>query len=322
MLLAADIGGSNTRFALSEYHSGQLQIVHQAHYKNSEYASFEELLHLFLQNTKTTIESACFALAGPLDHGKIHLTNLSWQIDPEKIQQSFPIKHLFLINDLKANAAGIDLLNETELTVLQKPTIPLKGNRALVSAGTGLGIAALYLDPPHYHPFATEGGHADFAPRNDKEIALLRYLSKSFGHVSIERVLSGPGLVNITRFLNDIHKRALPKQDSLLTAASISKCAFEKSDSICIEALEMFVQIYGAVCGNCALSYLSYGGLYLGGGIAPKIIEMLKSPLFLDAFLEKGRFKALLKNIPIFVIMNSQTALLGAGKLALQRLVK
>ncbi len=322
MLLAADIGGTNTRCALCEYVSGKLQVIEKAHYKNSEHKNFHEIVSLFLSTINTPIDSACIALAGPISQGRARLTNLSWEIDSENLLQSFPIKKVCLVNDLKANAAGIELLDHNELVVLQQPTTLYRGNRVLISAGTGLGVAALYFDSARYHPFATEGGHADFAPKSAKEIELLKYLSKPFGHVSIERVLSGPGLVNIYRFLNDARTKSLPKNDSMPTPATISKNASENLDPVCIEAMEMFVKIYGAVCGNLALNYLSYGGLYLGGGIAPKTVKLLKSPLFLDAFLEKGRFKALLKNIPIFVITNSETALLGAGKIAFQRLVK
>jgi len=232
------------------------------------------------------------------------------------------LEQVHLINDLYANAHGIALLAESDFVVLNAGAEHAAGNRALISAGTGLGEAGLYADAEGaYHPFPSEGGHADFAPRNDLEVELLRYLLGRFEHVSYERVLSGPGLHNIYEFLRDTGRGEEPtwlaeqigKGDP---SAAISRSALEGTSEICVQALDIFVSLYGAEAGNLTLKMLATGGAYVGGGIAPKIISKLSGPAFMKAFTGKGRLGGMLKEIPVRVITNDKTALLGAGRVA------
>lgn len=322
MILGGDIGGTKTHLALFEEKDKKLTSIFDKKYPSQEHKSLCEIVEDFIKEHKDPIHKACFGIAGPVINGSVKTTNLPWDVTIEHLKTALPQSNIKLINDLEANAWGIDALEEKDLAVLQKGRSQTRGNRALISAGTGLGQAGIYFDGEKYHPFATEAGHADFSPRNDKEMALLKYLTKPFGHVSYERVLSGHGLYNIYQFLCEYHKKR-PSNDIAAEiqngdpAILISKHALDQTDPLCQEALEMMISFYGAEAGNCALRYMSYSGLYIGGGIAPKVIHLLKKPLFLEAFLSKGRFRSLLENIPIQVILNDQTALLGAGLCAL-----
>lgn len=318
MILGGDIGGSKTNLGLFEMVDQKPKLVHEKKYFSKDHSGLEDIVQDFIQTSNTNIEIACFGIAGPVQNNEVKTTNLPWDIKANALSKILSNSKVILINDLEANAWGIEMLNENEFHTLQKGDEKRVGNRALISAGTGLGEAGLYYDGKEHHPFATEGGHADFSPRNDKEAALLKYLIKPFGHVSYERVLCGHGLYNIYQFLNDYNKSKPPKKIAQEIkekdpAEVISKHALDHSDSTCEEALDMLVTFYGAEAGNCALRYMAYGGVYLGGGIAPKIIEKLENSLFLNAFHNKGRFKELLKSFTIKVILNDKAALLGAG---------
>jgi glucokinase len=236
------------------------------------------------------------------------------------------IESVSLINDLEATAYGIFTLDNTEFTVLNEGSPQLEGNMALIAAGTGLGEAIIYWDGSHYRPSASEGGHADFAPRNPLEIELLRYLVDRFRHVSYERVVSGPGLLNIYNFLKDgdYFKEPAWLAEKLAAAdpgAVISEAALTGEAEICIHALNLFVSIYGAEAGNLALKAKARGGIFVGGGIAPKILEKLTDGSFLKAFTDKGRFAEFLLTIPVKVILNEETALRGAAYYATLRSV-
>ncbi len=318
MILGGDIGGTKTNIAYFEPAGDRLEIKVEEKYPSKDHKSLDEIVQDFIQKHSLKVEKACFGIAGAIRHETVKTTNLPWKIDAESLKGVLSGAKTHLINDLEANAWGIQALSDDEFVTLQEIKEPLIGNRALISAGTGLGEAGLYFDGKQYHPFATEAGHADFAPRNDKEMALLKYLSKPFGHVSYERVLCGHGLYNIYQFLNDYNKKSISEEISHELkkddpAVVISKYALEKKDPICEEALDMLVSFYGAEAGNMALRYMAFGGVYLGGGIAPKILEKLKTSLFLEAFLSKGRFRALLESFPIKVILNDKTALIGAA---------
>ena len=324
MILGADIGGTKTNIAFFEVEDNAPKVKVEEKYSSQDHASLDEIILDFVKKYSLKIEKACFGIAGAIVNQQVKATNLPWQVDAKSLSESLSAKVL-LINDLEANAWGISLLKESELSPLQEPSEILKGNRALISAGTGLGEAGLYFDGSEHHPFATEAGHADFAPRNDKEMALLKYLSKPYGHVSYERVLCGHGLYNIYQFLNDYNKKSPSAELKKLFQSQdpgkvISEHALEKKDPICTEALDMMVSFYGAEAGNAALRYLAKGGVYLGGGIAPKILEKLSSPLFLEAFLSKGRFRPFLESLPVYVILNDKTALMGAGLAAHKKL--
>lgn len=323
MILAGDIGGTKTHLGFFDDKDQKLVMTFDQKYPSQKHKSLCEIVQEFLKENDKPIQKACFGISGPVVNGSAKTTNLPWDVTVEHLRKVIPHSKIKLINDLEANAWGIDALDDGDFTTIQKGSSKIAGNRALISAGTGLGEAGIYFDGKNFHPFATEAGHADFSPRNDKEMALLKYLRKPYGHVSYERVLSGQGLYNIYQFLCDFHKKRPPSAiaDEIKNgdpAVVISKHALDQSDSLCKEALEMMISFYGAEAGNCALRYMAYGGLFIGGGIAPKVIELLKNPLFLEAFLSKGRLRSLLEQIPIQVILNDQTALLGAGLCALK----
>ena len=322
MILAGDIGGTNTRLAFFEGTPDRLQPVHIEIYPSPQFSGLEEIVRKFLSAHAVPVDAACFGLPGAVVNGRVEATNLPWVVDARHMAAELGIASITLINDLFANAHGIALLEESDFVVLNPGVANSTGNRALVSAGTGLGEAGLYADGRGgYHPFPSEGGHTDFAPRNDLELDLLRYMMGRFEHVSYERVLSGPGLHNIYQFLRDTGRGEEPAwlADQIAQgdpSAAISKSALEGTSAICVQALDIFVSIYGAEAGNLALKMLATGGVYVGGGIAPKIIRKLSSTAFMKSFTAKGRAGGLLKDFPVRVITNDKTALLGAGRVA------
>jgi glucokinase len=322
MILAGDIGGTNTRLAFFEGTPDRLQPVHIEIFPSSHFSGPVEIVRKFLGAHPLAVEAVCFGLPGAVVNGRVETTNLPWVVDAHHMAAELGLTSITLINDLLANAHGIPLLEESDF-VLLNPVVPNNtGNRALISAGTGLGEAGLYADGRGgYHPFPSEGGHTDFAPRNDLEMDLLRYLMGRFEHVSYERVLSGPGLHNIYQFLRDTGRGEEPGWLAEQIAqgdpsAAISKSALEGTSAICVQALDVFVSLYGAEAGNLALKVLATGGMYVGGGIAPKIIRKLSSTAFMKSFTAKGRKGGLLKDVPVRVITNDKTALLGAGRVA------
>ncbi len=322
MILAGDIGGTNTRLALFELVRDRLSQVVTEVYSSPEYGGLEEVLARFTATHSGNVESACFGVAGPVIDGICRTPNLPWVVDSRALATGLDLQSVGLINDLEANAHGLSSLGEADFVVLHAGERDANGNAALISAGTGLGEAGLHWDGDCYRPFATEGGHADFAPRSALEIDLLAHLLKSYDHVSYERVLSGPGLVNIYRFLVETGRGEEPPslRDEIANgdpAAVISRAALEGDIEICVRALDMFVSILGAEAGNLALKLLASGGVFLGGGIAPKILAKLEEPIFREAFLAKGRMRPLLVAMPIKVVINDQAALLGAAHVAL-----
>ncbi|MCK5383320.1 MAG: glucokinase, partial [Gammaproteobacteria bacterium] len=259
---------------------------------------------------------ACFGVAGPVRNGVATITNLPWQLVASDLGEELGIAQVALLNDLEANAWGIQALDADDFYVLQEGDRDPSGNAAVIAAGTGLGEAGIFRDGRRHRPFGTEGGHTDFSPANELEFELLRYLLDRFAHVSWERVLSGPGLVNIYTFLQKYHKHEAPGwlSESMHTgdpAAAISQAALLEQDEVCVDALDLFVHFYGVEAGNLALKIMATGGVYLGGGIAPKIIEKLKGERFLQSFRSKGRMQALLESMPLRVILNDRTALYG-----------
>lgn len=320
MILAGDIGGTWTRLAFFEAQGGRPVMVVGKTYRSRDYDSLAQVVRQFGQDYGREVRHAAFGVAGPVRGGQAKATNLPWLIDCAQLAQELELelKNVGLINDLAANAWGVTALPATDFTVLNEGSANATGNAAVIAAGTGLGEAGLYWDGKRHHTFASEGGHADFAPRNELEIDLLRYLLARHHRVSYERVLSGPGLHNIYRFLRDTGRgsesqqiaEAMRDQDP---AAVISQAALKGESELCVQALDLFVAIYGAAAGNLALKLLASAGVYLGGGIAPRIIEKLTDPAFVAAFTDKGRMRDLLQAIPVRVIMNDQTALLGAA---------
>lgn len=322
MILAGDIGGTKTHLILFRVEGGQLIQVQQEIFPSRAYADLEEVIQRFILKSEGSIESACFGVAGPVSDGKCETTNLPWIVDSEKIGKAFGIARVVLLNDLEATAYGALGLIEKEYCIINQGQTDLQGNRAVIAAGTGLGEAILFWDGLRFRASASEGGHTDFAPRNSIEINLLEYLLKSFDRVSYERVLSGQGLFNIYRFLRDTgHGEEPPWLSARLAgedpAAVISEAALARKADLCVKTLEMFVSIYGAEAGNLALKSMATGGVYIGGGIAPKILDALLDGRFMKAFLDKGRFSPLMGQIPVRVILNEKAAILGAASFIL-----
>jgi len=312
------VGGTNSRLALFE----DSNILALEIFPSSQYASFRDVVRAFRKQHDQPIESACFGVAGPVREGKSHLPNLAWpEIDAFALAEDLDVR-VRIANDLEANAHGIALLHQADLVTISAGGPDSPGNRALISAGTGLGEAGIFFDGRDYMPWACEGGHSDFAPRNEVEIALLEFLLGEFEHVSVERVLSGPGLHNIYRFLRDTGRAVEPPELAAEIEAHggssvISDHGLKGHIEICVQALELFVSIYGAEAGNFALKCMATGGVYIGGGIAPKILGKLLLPPFHEHFCAKGRSRPLMESMPLHVILNDKTALLGAGRLAL-----
>ena len=319
-ILAGDIGGTNTRLALFELEGGLLKPVAVEIFPSREFKSLDLIVRRFIEKHKTIIEYACFGVAGPVKSRLSETSNLAWVVDALQLKTELGIKTVELINDLEASAYGIALLEPKDSVVLNDGAPNPGGNAALISAGTGLGEAGLHWEGDHYQPFPSEGGHADFAPRNELEVELFLYLLKQYSHVSFEHVLSGPGLHNIYKFLRDTGRGEEPawlaeQMRHEDPSAVISHLALNGSCELCVHTLDLFVSIYGSETGNLALKLMATGGVYVGGGIAPKIIQKLRDSTFMKAFVSKGRMRSLLEATPVRVILNNNTALLGAARL-------
>ncbi len=314
-VLSGDIGGTKTRLAVIEVCGTRLHTLREHSYASRDHATFDELLGDFLQGADTPGRAA-FGIAGPVQGRVVQTTNLPWRIDADALQARFGFFSCALLNDLEATASGLPALGEADLLTLHAGAAGASGNAAVIAAGTGLGEAGLFWDGRRYRPFATEGGHASFSPRDEMEIALLRHLQQRHAHVSWERIVSGPGLVMLHEFLCLYRHAQMPDwlQDEMRrgdAAAVIADAALAGRDELCVETLDRFVRLYGAEAGNLALKVMSRGGLYLGGGIAPKILPLLYSGVFLDAFFDKGRMRPLLEAMPVRVILNDRAALYG-----------
>ncbi len=322
MILAGDVGGTHARLAIFEARGEELKLIVEQIYASHSYPGLEAIVSEFLRSTSAKPDSAGIGVAGPVRDGRCVATNLPWVVDAASLRASTGVQSITLLNDLEANAYGIATLSAGDFEVLHKGRPERHGSVAVISAGTGLGEAGMHWDGAMLRPFASEGGHSSYAPEGELEGELFQTLAKRFGHVSCERVLSGPGLVNIYEFLRDTGRGSesaafaeeLREEDP---AAVISEAALAKRNDLCIAALDLFVRIYGAEAGNLALKFLATGGVYLGGGIAPKILQKLKAPDFVEAFLAKGRMRPLLEAIPVLVILNENTALQGAARGAL-----
>lgn len=318
MILAGDIGGTKTHLALMQ---GK-QVLQDEKFKSRDYANLNEIVRHFLERSGKKVERACFGIAGPIREGRCQATNLPWMVDAKELRKEIKTDTVFLLNDLEANAYGIRTLEPEEFYPLNEGDLNASGNQVLISAGTGLGEAGLYWDGRKYHPFPCEGGHSDFAPRNELEMELLRWMHKIYGgHVSYERILSGPGLHHLYLFLTEMRLET-PDEEGFSDfdpPKAITERALNKRCKACIRALRWFVSLYGSEAGNLALKMLSLGGVFIGGGIAPKILPFLKERDFMRAFCDKGRFAKLLSQIPVKVILNENTALLGAAYYAQEK---
>jgi glucokinase len=323
MILAGDIGGTKTVIGLFEEAGDRLQAIREDTFLSRHYSALEEILNQFLgHGSRAPLHAACFGVAGPVIDGKSKVTNLPWELDERRLAEALHVPRVRLLNDLEATAYGMLHLEPTDLCVLHAG-LPRKGNIAVIAAGTGLGEAILHWDEERYRPIATEGGHTDFAPRSDLEVELLRYLQREYDHVSYERLLSGPGLFNIYRFLRDRGvasepewlRQRLAKDDA---GAVISEIGLSGNDPLCTKALDLFASMYGAEAGNLALKAFAVGGVYIGGGIAPKILPKLQDGTFTRAFTDKGRFADLLRSMEVKVALNLRAPLIGAAHYGLR----
>jgi glucokinase len=302
LILAGDIGGTNTRLALVDGDPRAPEALEI--YPSAGHSSLDEMVRAFLIAHPAEPLAAAFGIAGPVRDGRVQVTNLAWPVDGQVLAVTLGLDHVLLLNDLEANAWGLATLGAEDFHVLNDGRPGARGNAAVCSAGTGLGEAGLYWDGRRSHPFACEGGHTDFAPLTDQQQRLREFLAARFDHVSYERVCSGIGLVNIYTHLAG---------GCELTAAQISQLALSREDTTAVAALDLMVEIYGAESGNLALKLMATGGVYLGGGIPPRILPKLEDGAFMRAFTAKGRFADLLAGIPVRVILNDRTALMGAA---------
>ena len=323
MILAGDVGGTKIHLALYGFEHGQLDFVRDQKFSAHEFNGLEAVVARFLRESgNPEITAACFGVPGPVRGGHLRLTNLPWVLDSRELSRNLNITHLFLINDLEANGYGVAELRPEQMFLLNPGDPAAVGHRALVSAGTGLGEGVLVWTGKSHVPMASEGGHCDFAARSELEIELLEYLMKKLGgRVSWERVVSGPGVTNIYEFLRDVKGMDEPQwlRDRMQTEdrnAVIGELGEQCTNELCTKTLEMFVSAYGAEAGNLTLKVLALGGMYLGGGIAPKIQKTMESGKFMEAFMDKGRLSELLIQTPVHIILESRCALMGAAAFA------
>jgi glucokinase len=318
MILAGDIGGTNARLAYFQSQNGDLRLISERIYPSRDYGGLGEIVCQFLQDSPTPPEAACFGIAGPVQNGRVETSNLPWKIEQAGLARQIHMPSTLLINDLEASAWGIGALTASDFVSLNDVT-PTAGNQAVIAPGTGLGEAGLFWDGNRHRIFASEGGHADFAPQGDLQIRLLQFLARRYGHVSYERILSGPGLVNVYEFLRESDAGKEPSGFSSEmkdgdAAAAISQAALKGTNPLAEKALDLWISVYGAEAGNLALKTMATGGIFLAGGISPKILSKLVGSEFINAFLNKGRLRPLLEGIPVKVVTNDKTGLVGAAR--------
>ena len=324
MILAGDIGGTNARLAYFQPQNGRFQLVSERVFPSRDHRGLGEIVKRFLDESGTRPEAACFGIAGPVRNGRVETSNLPWVIEQSVLANQIHLATTLLINDLEASAWGIGALGTEDLVTLNPGAGSVAGNQAVIAPGTGLGEAGLFWDGNRHLVFACEGGHTDFAPQGDLQIELLRFLTKRFGHVSYERILSGPGLVNVYEFLcasgcGKESATVAAATESGDAAAAISRAALSGDDPLASRALDLWIAVYGAEAANLALKIMSTGGLFLTGGISPKILPRLEASGFREAFLDKGRMRALVEAMPVHVVMNEKAGLLGAARCAAVR---
>jgi glucokinase len=314
-ILAADIGGTKTNVALYEADGNRINPTREKRYASADYQSLGDIIRDFSGDSPPDRISA--AVAGPVIDGKSKLTNLPWVLDSSAMSRDLHIPVCF-INDLEATAYGLAGLTDKERATLAGGDPKAKGNIAILAPGTGLGEAGLYWDGQAYHPFATEGGHSDFAPRTETDVDIFYFLQKQYGHVSWERVVSGMGIKNIFRFLTEVRHKKVP--DSLTErlntedpAAVISQSALGHDDPVCVETMEIFVRHMATEAASLVLKLMATGGLYLAGGIPPKILPLLQSESWSTNFDNNGRMHELSDRVPVYVVLNDKMALQGAA---------
>ena len=326
LILAGDLGGTNFRVAVFR-DDAEMTRLHFAKFHSADHSSIEEMVGLFLKDLtlESPLRTACFGVPGPNIAGIVTASNLGWKIEINALSKLIGVPRVEVLNDLESTAYGLSALLQTDLAPLQAGSGSHAGNQCVIAPGTGLGEAGLFWDGTRHTPWACEGGHADFAPTDELQHDLLTFLRREYGSVSFERVVSGMGIANIYRFLRDTGRgvetpavaREIMEQDA---AAVIDRHAADGSCPLCRSTMDLFVRALGAEASNLALKTMSTGGVFLGGGIPPKILPLLRRPLFLESFLNKGRLRSLLETMPINVVLNDETALLGSAKNALRML--
>jgi glucokinase len=321
MILAGDIGGTNARLGLFEISGARLRLIAAETYPSRQHTGLEEIVELFMTGQPAAPKRACFAVAGPVSEGHAVATNLAWSVEARPLRGVVGLKDVDLINDLEAVVYGLGELEAGGVAVLHAGAPGGEGNRAIIAAGTGLGEAGAYWDGRQHHPFASEGGHTDFGPRTPSEMELLTRLLAKFERVSYERALSGSGLHEIYTFLRDRGDRSEPAWLRREFAQEpppvvVVRNALDGRSELCLEAVDRFVSIYGAEAGNLALKVMARGGVWIAGGIAPRILSRMREPAFLEAFFAKGRMRPLLEGMAVRVILNDKVGLMGAARYA------
>jgi glucokinase len=328
-LLAGDIGGTKTRLAIFSTTEGSMSLVVEDTFSSAEHPNFENLVHEFLTKSKTSVKYGCFGVAGPVIQGNAKITNLPWVINEKKLSKGLNLSSVWLLNDVQATAYYVPFLKRDERYLLNEGKSVPEGTKCVIAPGTGLGEAFLTWNGSHYDSHASEGGHCDFAPTSDSETELLQYLRKKLKHVSYEDICSGPGLEDIFSFFHDekVERRGscsllineISKADDpapLITHAALSK---NPDCEICVETLETFVSVLGAEAGNLALKVLATNGVYIGGGIPPRIRSALTNGKFMKSFMRKGRMSELLSRMPVNIILTPRAALLGSARYGLEK---
>lgn len=316
MILAGDIGGTKTLIGLFEPDGGRPRRLAKSEFTTIDYPNLPAIIEAFLaaESPRPRIERAAFGVAGPVVNQTAQMTNVTWAVDAAELGRTFDLRHVRLLNDLEAMAYSVPELHEPELHPLQAGERGAVGNIAVVAAGTGLGTAFLHWHDGHHSAVASEGGHTDFAARTDREFALAAFLRARYGRAEIEHILSGPGLINVSDFTHENTPCAAGAAGTAPEVpAEISKAALAGACRSCVEALDIFVTVYGAVAGNFALAAVTRGGVFIGGGIAPRILPALESGRFIEAFRSKEPMTALLDAMPVNVILNADAGLLGAA---------
>jgi glucokinase len=327
LIIAGDIGGTKTLLRLLEVDSKHSRNLYSQRFASNDYPDFTTLLAAFIQACQSSVKgqliaAMCLGIAGPVKERTAKVTNLPWLINADELQQAFAIARVELMNDFMAVGYGLAALQDSELYCLQEAAAIPRATRVVIGAGTGLGQACLVWENGQYKPYPSEGSHVDFAPRNHIQYELLKNLQSRFGHVSYERVVSGSGLVNIFEFLTSTQRTTAELEHALQSsvdkAATITAFAVEKKDHLAKQALDIFIDVYGAQAGNFALTCLAQGGVYIAGGIAPKLIQRMAQGDFMHAFRDKGRFASLMESLPVHVVMNAEVGLEGAVQVALR----
>jgi glucokinase len=326
-LLAGDIGGTKIDLAVFTSEAGPARPIQEARFPSAEYESLERVVEAFLGTASVTLDAACFDVAGPVVGGRARVTNLPWTVDAAQLAKTFNWGAVTVLNDLEAIAHALPLLRSDDLRTLNAGAPVAAGAMAVIAPGTGLGEAFLTWHDGRAHAHPSEGGHADFAPHSDREIGLLRHLLAQFNHVSYERVCSGLGIPHIYDYLRDAGEapETPDVKERLKTATDrtpiILQRALDGPDAcpLCAATLETFVSILGGEAGNLALKVLATGGVFIGGGIPPRILPALQEGRFMRAFLRKGRFADLMTQMPVHVIVHPRPALLGAASVGLAR---